>query len=278
MCYAFRTLKYASYADKKWVIQPIAPGTGEVSFSCSVVVTPQGVPVVSWYKTRNADNTAYDHLKCAILQDGAWLVHTVDFDMQTGKWHSLAVDANGAPHVSYDAFVKGMLKHAQWDGKSWQVQTVDIRNRSADINLGMGNSIAVDPRGQIEISYQDSNQLKFARWQGDRWNVERVDSASGLGSWVGWHSSLALDHRGFPHISYEDGGTLKHAYWDGQGWHVQVIAQRGADAYRYAALAIDKDDNVYISFRDPQDGALKVAIGRPAGQSQTTATGKKDNN
>jgi hypothetical protein len=274
ICYTFRNLKYASFTDNKWVLQTIAPGTGEVSFSCAVAITPQGTPIVSWYKTRNLDNSPYDHLKCAILEDGTWLVHTVDFDIQTGKWHSLAVDAHGIPHLSYDAFVNGMLKYAQWDGKTWQVQTVDVRSRAADVNLGMGNSIALTSNGQIDISFQDSNQLKFARWDGSRWKVETIDSASGLGSWVGWHTSLALDVHGLPHISYEDAGSLKHAYWDGTRWHIEVIVPRGVDAYRYSSLAISKDDAIYISYRDPMDGSLKVAVGRPSGQVQRAATEK----
>lgn len=279
LCYAFRVVKYASFSDSKWLIQPIAPGTGEVSFSCAVALLPDGTPIVSWYKTRNVDNSYYDHLKCAILQDDVWLVRTVDFDLQTGKWHSLTIDAQGVPRMSYDAFVKGDLRYAQWDGKKWQVQVVDARPRSGDVqNLGMGNSIVVDPQGQVEISYQDSMALKFAKSKGNRWMVETVDSATGLGSWVGWRTSLALDRQGFPHISYEDAGSLKHAYWDGHRWNTRVVAARGSDGYRYSSLAIDKQDNIYIAYRDPVDGSLKVAVGRPADQSRTAETEKKDKN
>jgi hypothetical protein len=278
LCHTFRTLKYARFDGKEWRVEPIAPGTGEVSFSCAVALTPQGTPIVSWYKTRNADNSAYDHLKCAIWQNGVWLVRTVDFDMQTGKWHSLFVDSKGIPHLSYDSFVKGLLKFASWDGTDWLVQTVDVRPRSGTIeNVGLGNSLRSDPAGQMAISYQDNRSLKFATWRGDRWLIETVETpVSGLGSWVGWRTSLAFDRRGLPHVSFEDAGTLKHAYRDGSGWHVQILVPPGPDAYRYSSLAIGADDTLYIGYRDPADGSLKVAIGRPTDRTQTAESKKEE--
>jgi len=279
VCFVFRVVKYASFDGKQWHVQSIATDAARISFSCAVGVGPDGTPHVSWYRDQNVDNSYYTHLKYAVLVDDTWVIRTVDFDTQTGKWHSMIVDSRGVPHLSYDAFVNGNLKYAFWDGKHWVIKTVDFRGRSGPVhNIGMGNSLALDAKGQARISYQDGESLKFARQQGDTWTIETVDNVTALGSWVGWRTSLVLDRRGFPHISYDDGGTLKHAYWDGTKWRIQVIAPRASDPYRYSAMTIDKDDTLYISYRDPQDSSLQVAIGRWTEQPQTAGAGNKEKN
>ncbi len=277
VCFVFRVVKYASFDGKAWHVQPIATDAARISFSCAVGIGPDGTPHVSWYRDQNADSSYYTHLKYAVLENDIWVIRTVDFDTQTGKWHSMIVDARGVPHLSYDAFVKGDLKYAFWDGKRWVIKTVDFRGRTSRAhNIGMGNALLLDSKGQARISYHDGESLKLARQQGDTWTVETVDNVVALGSWVGWRTSLVLDRRGFAHISYEDAGTLKHAYWDGAKWRIQVIAPRGSEPYRYSSMTIDKDDTIYISYRDSQDGSLQLAIGRWKEQPQTAATEKKE--
>jgi len=177
----------------------------------------------------------------------------------------LFVDAQGVAHVTYDAYTDGRLKFATWDGKLWSVDIADFRGHTNDQwNLGMGNSLTMDQQGQAYVSYYDSGDLKCAWQLGKKWRVDTVDSISARVAWMGYRSSIALDSHGNPHIAYEDAGTLKHAFWDGTKWHTETIAARGADnQYRFASLAIGADDAVYISYRDPNDGSLQVAIGRP---------------
>jgi len=42
-------------------------------------------------------------------------------------------------------------------------------------------------------------------------------------------------------------------------------------------MTIDKEDTLYISYRDPSDGSLKVAIGRRSGPAQTAGIKEKNN-
>jgi len=278
ICYTPRELKYAQWNGQKWTIQQIAAGTGTVEYNCSVTLSPDGTPHVSWYHTRAADGSNFLHLKYATLLDGVWMAKTVDFDGEDGKWNSLVLDANGRPQVIYSVFPRGELKYAAWNGKEWQPQAGITPGSAA--SAGMGNSLVLDAQGQPEISFYETvveygaasrGSLKFARRKGAGWDVQTVDSVFQRGSWVGFRSTLLLDKQGLPHICYEDGGGLKHAFWNGTRWHIQVVAPRATEPYLYSSMAIDRNDTLYISYRDPSDGTLKVAVGRSSAEGTATA-------
>jgi len=268
ICYTPRTmLKYARFNGQRWLIQEIAPG-GTKEYTCSLAIAPDGTPFISWYQTRSNDGSNYYHLRSATLQNGAWLARTVDFDGEAGKWSSLVVDAKGIPSISYSLFPSGQLKLAQWNGKEWETSFIDVLSVDLEKGVrGMGNSMCIDPQGKLHVSYYEEHELRYAEQQGDRWFIQKVDQIAWLGGWVGYWSSLALDHQGHPHVSYDDGGALKHAYWDGTRWHLQLVAMRGQDAYRYSSLGIAADDTIYVSYRDPEDGSLKVAVGHPTAKN-----------
>jgi hypothetical protein len=277
ICYTPGAIKYAFFDGKKWNTQQISPKSGTVAYNCAVAIAADGTAHITWYQYGKPDGSDYLHIKYAFLQDGAWIARTIDFSAQTGKWHSLALDAQGHPHISYDAFVNGQLKYAYWDGQHWVVKVVDSRDtrRFKDENtdaVGMGSALLLDSQGRAYISYEDDNSLKYARQGDTSWKIDTVDKITPSGSWVGYRSRQVLDRRGFPHVSYEDAGSVKHAYWDGKQWHIQVISPLGVDRNRYPDIAIDRDGTLYISYRDAFDGSLKVAVGRPAGTAaQTTA-------
>ena len=262
ICYTGGVLRYAHWDGTNWDKQKIATDNAPIGFSCSIAVSPDGTPHIAWYRERNGDDTLYGHIKFAALQKGVWLIHTLDFDSQTGKWESMQIDSHGNPVLSFDAYVKGLLKYAYKDGDDWKITTVDFRGRTNKVyDVGMGNSLAIGKDGKPRISYEDGEDIKFAYPDGDTWKVETIDSWVPLGSWVGYRTWLALDSQDRPHIVYDAGGTLKHAYWDGQKWHIEILARAGFSGYRYCSIAIDSHDTIYVSYADPVDGSLKVAVG-----------------
>jgi hypothetical protein len=262
ICYTGGVLRYAHWDGFNWKTQKIATDNAPIGFSCAIAISPDGTPHISWYRERNPDDTSYAHIKFAELQNGTWIIRTLDFDMQTGKWESMAIDPRGNPVLSFDAYVKGLLKYAYKDGNDWKVATVDFRGRTNEVyDVGMGNSLAVGKNGKPYISYEDGEDIKFAYPEGDLWKVEVVDSLHPLVSWVAYRTSLALDSQDHPHIAYDAGGVLKHAYWDGQKWHIEILARAGFARYRFCSLAIDNHDSIYISYSDPEDESLKVAVG-----------------
>lgn len=270
VCYTQRTMRYAAWNGRIWDIQTLSPGSGAIAYYCSVAVSSDGTPHVTWYQERDSQDANYLHMKYAVLKNGAWLARTIDFDPQTGKWETMVLDKNGNPHICYDSFVFGQLKYAYWDGKAWSIRSVDSRTNSDQPGRGMGNSLVLDANGRAMISYFEDSALKYARETDHGWTIETITATNRSLSWSGYRTSQALDSAGRPHIAYEDSGTLRHAYWDGKAWHLELIARSGPEPYRYESLALGLDDTVFISYRDPEDGSQKVAIGRPqptAGQT-----------
>jgi hypothetical protein len=264
---------YSHWDGKDWVTQQIAPGSGNISFSCSIGVSVKGVPHLFWYQYGAAASPFYLHIKHAVLQDGAWLARTIDYDGETGKWNSAVIDPHGNPRVVYSSFQRGELKYAQWDGKTWAVQAVDSRGRTPTdmTNRGFGNSLVLDAKGNAHSSYFDDAFLKYAYQEGKAWVTQFVDGAPASEDWSEYRSSLILDQHGHPHIAYESAGVVKHAYWDGKRWHIQIISPRGNDLHCYSSMAMDPEGTLYIAYRDSSDGSLKLAVGQPVKEGHATA-------
>lgn len=276
ICYTRREMEYASWRGLKWHIEQIDPNSGLISYTCNLAIAPDGTPHVTWYHERSPDGSNYLHFKYAVLRDGVWLARTIDFNAATGKWHSLAIDPQGNPHISYDAYDSRQLKYAYSNGKGWVVLPVDGPTASDQEYRGMGCSLVFDSQGKALISYYYGNSsLRLARQAEKGWSIETVDAVSPSGSWLGYRSSLVLDQQEVPHIVYEDRGTLKHAYKDGKQWRVQVLAPAGGEPWRYSAMTIDPENTLYVAYRDPVDGSLKVAVGRMTPQAQVTADQEK---
>lgn len=270
-----RPLRYAHIEKQKWIVEDLGSDSAGIEYTCTVGTGSDGTPHLTWYKLGSSADS-YSHTRYAVLKDGAWMSRTLDFDKQTGKWHSMVIDSHGNPYVSYDAYVKGLLKCAHWDGQNWKIKVVDARGlHGSDYSIGMGSSIILDSQENPHISYYTTNELRHAWQQNGIWKVESVDGVAPDHGAQEYRSSLIFDKNGFPHISYENLGVLKHAYWDGKKWRIQVIAPGGPAGYRYSSMAVDSNRNIlYIGYRDGADGTLKVAIGR-FDQPQTM-TQKKD--
>ena len=265
VCYTQQTIRYAYWDGSEWHKEQISPGSGTIAFYCSVAVSADGIPHVTWYQERTAEDTNFLHLRHAVLQDGQWLAKTIDWDAQTGKWHSMVLDKQGTPRVSFDAFVSGQLKYGIWVSGSWKVKPIDSRTSSQQPGRGMGNCLILDSDGRPMISYFEDGALKYARQkENGSWSIETLASTSPSPSWAGYRTSQALDNKGLPHLVYEDAGVLRHMYWDGKTWHKQTIVTSGAQRFRYASIAIGSDNTIYISYCDPDDGSLKVAVGHAA--------------
>ena len=161
ICYPdWTTLKYAYWNGKRWINQEISPG-GAKEYTCSLAVSSDGTPYVSWYQVRAANGTSYYHVRTAVLQDGEWLARTLDFDGEAGKWNSTVVDNQGRPFVSYSIFPTGELKVAQWNGKEWQISFIDSLARdSSKVVRGMGNCLRIGPQGKLYISYFGDKELR----------------------------------------------------------------------------------------------------------------------
>lgn len=264
LCYTPGVVQYAHWDGSEWIKQRIAPNWGTVEYTCQIAVASNGKPYVLWYQYGGTDGSTYLHIRCASLEDGTWWARTVDFEGQTGKWNSLALDAEGMPHITYDSFLQGAVKYAVWDGKEWRSSIIESRNtRPGPYNRGMGNSLALLSNGEPVVAYYDDESLKVARRSKAGWTIHEVDSIPGNQGWVSYRSGVVVDSQGSPHVVYDAAGILKHAYWDQSKWRVQALTSTGPDHVRYPSVTINKKDLLFVSYRDPMDGSMKVLVGKP---------------
>jgi len=188
-----------------------------------------------------------------------WYIQTVDDRSYVGGHTSMALDADGHPHVAYVELDVG-LKYAAWNGARWHIQTVDTGDE-----LGYDCCLALDADGRPHVSYWDgaNGDLKYAAWNGRTWDIQRVDSG-------GEYTSLALDTNGNPRISHYDDRLpnrgLRYAAWNGSAWDLRTVHAGGADVIFgvgwYTSLALGADGNPRISYHenyDWVDGDLKYA-------------------
>lgn len=273
ICYTPEIIKYTHFDGKQWRTIQIDKASGEVGYTCSIVISKDGVPHITWYQL--SKNIL--HLRYAVLQENTWLARTLDFSFETGKWNFMVLDAQGSPMVAYSAWFDGELRLAHWNGKQWDINTVDSRARShGEYNIGQGTSLTLDSAGKPHISFYSEKALKYAHLVGEDWKIETVDQFTWLGGWSHFRSSIVLDKQARPHICYEDAGLLKHAYWDGKQWRIQVLARTGLESLRYSTMAIDRKDTIYVAYRDPEDNTLKLATGRPSVEQQSATSKTED--
>lgn len=268
ICYTPTMIKYAHWDGQQWQVQQIAKDTGEIGYTCSIAISKDGTPHLTWYQLTGSIQL---HIRYAERKDNTWLARTLDFDNETGKWSTMVLDSHDLPVICYSAWYNGELRIAHWNGKQWEFTTVDSRVRSpSDYNIGQGNAMVLDPDDKLHISYYTEKALRYAHTVDGKWEVQTIDPITWLGSWAHFRSSLVLDQKNLPHICYEDAGVLKHAYWDGKQWRIQVLAKNGLESYRYNSMAIDKNDTIYVAFRDPEDNTLKMAVGRRTANQRAT--------
>ena len=273
ICYTPRIMKYASWNGRKWTKQEVDPGTGLISYICSIEVSPDGKPMMSWYLESGT------YFRFAILQDGVWVARSIEGgDGLPGKWNSMALDSKGHPRLAYSHFPLGHLKYASFDGQRWTISMVDAADNrpGGSGQRGMGNSLVLDARGNPLISYYTEQSIKFAKYVNGQWKNEVVEELPPFGkwSWKNFRSSLVLDSEGNPHIGFESLRGLEHAWWDGKQWHTQMLVPCVGISFFENAMTIDKNDTLYVTYRDPADGTLKIATGRSASVAHTPDVAK----
>jgi len=272
ICYTPNVLKYARFDGKKWLSQEVDQGSGLVGYMCSIRVNPSGNPMISWYMPAGG-------FRYAILKEGTWLATGLDGNPNdyAGKWNSMVLDANSNPQIAYSDFPGGQLRYLKYDGKGWIRTVLHSQNDDPGGAKGMGASMVLDTQGNPWISYYDEQSLKVIHLVDGKPNKKTVEKLPPFVNW-GWkefHSDIALDHLGNPHIVFESLQGLEHAWWDGSKWSLQIILAPSVISFFDNSMVMDKNDVIYVAYKDPLDGAIKLAEGRPTHPVQDNSNSEK---
>jgi hypothetical protein len=156
---------YAYYDGAAWhseAVERTWSGSGYVALALDAA----GRPHVGYY-----DNGSARAVKYAFRDEQGWHVTVVDSGIGVvnfGVWTSLALDAQGLPHLSYLDGMGYDLKYAHYDGRDWHIEVVDSAG-----DVGRFLSLALDPQGRPCISYYDTTNrdLKYACRRGAPYSV-----------------------------------------------------------------------------------------------------------
>ena len=186
----------------------------------------------------------------------SWEITTVD---ENGAKPSLAVDADGTPHIAYMLeATPGFVKHAVLDSGAWRTSTISTGYFYGPLD------IQVDQQGVPHISYHnhDLENEAYAVLDNGQWVVQDVDHPGH----DGWDNNLALDSTGAPHTvsidpsQFGSSSGVEYATLNGGSWTVEEVGS-GAVPYEFGTgIALDSRDRPHLVWFDASDKDLKYAF------------------
>ena len=103
--------------------------------------------------------------------DVPFYVETVQSDLNSGKFVSMAIDVNGDLHVAYYGDANNHLYYARRTNGVWSYEPVDQGG-----DMGQYCSIAIDSNNLPHICYLDAtnDEVKYARLDEGVWTIEVI--------------------------------------------------------------------------------------------------------
>jgi hypothetical protein len=260
------TLKYVVKTSEDW-LTAVVDNVPNAGGRCAIALDGQGRPHISYLHGPGPPGFGpFNEVRYAWKEGGVWCNEKVPtvappWGEQTpyldwGHPTSIAVDANGNPHISsYN--INGKLEYAVKIADSgWHAEVVDQID-----NVGAGCSIALDDQGNPHISYIDFThaRVKYTWKNGGAWDTEIITTGDQPHAYC-YPTSFALDANSTPHISYfTAGANLGYIVKiPGSGWSFEIVDGNGVVGV-YSSIALDAHGNPHIVYWDYTNGHLKFA-------------------
>lgn len=175
-----------------------------------------------------------------------WIVETIDSEGDVGTYTSLAVDADGNPHVAYYDQSLARVKYAKRVAGLWQAESI------SDLP-GCFPALALDTQGRPHISWNrwawHAEPVMYTHWDGSQWLTQELPY--GVCPGRNNHTSLALTSAGVPHLAAVPTGAetwtdqLWYVTWNGSAWSGTQLTTGGAESGR-ATITLDTNDHPRI--------------------------------
>ncbi len=265
---------YAVLRAGEWQVHDISD-RGHDGWDNRITVDAQGLPHISAIDPVEFDGNGVEYY--GLGPDGQWQVEEIGSGRLTYKYAtSIAVDAQGTPHITYYDQANKDLAMASRDASGWSITAVDMEG-----DTGLFSFLVIDESGRFHISYlqqtgQSSGVVKYATRGASElaWQLSEVATLEDLRfGFTGARNitSLAVDSRGNPWIAYSDESRLSLAIWDGSEWQSQTVVEAGARPLgQLVSLKLDARDAPHIAYFEvtnpsPLDGQVKYAKGTRGG-------------
>jgi len=130
------------------------------------------------------------------------------------------------------------------NSNDWRIEKLDDKDRA-----GIHNSIAVDSKNKVHISYYDAGLkiLAYATNRSGEWKEYKVKGTDNHGEF----NSIAVDSNDAIHISYleYDNKNLRYVTIENSKTSKEIIDSGDWIGFS-TSIALDKNDNVYIAYLD----------------------------
>jgi len=207
----------------------------------------------------------HDDLKIATWNGSEWsILADADSSKAGSGWYpSLAVDSQGALHLSYFSYEEQQVFYARLSPDGGWVHEVVAGDISAT-----DTSLVVGADGAPAIAFLDerTSQVLYAVRGGEGWNSTPVGSGDPEGGTV----PAALDPDGNPHlvVQTKDQGLVILSRV-GETWQNETVDAQ-AQSGTYPALAFDASGRAHVSYYQPAEKVLRYAYQADGGWQTLT--------
>ena len=269
-------LNYAHWNGTSWEKQPLKIPTRLIAYNTSIVLDSEDRPYISFYEERGTNDEV--RLRTVLWNGKFWELRTIDSDVGSGKFNSIAIDSSGRPAIAYANvyYQNASLRFARWNGQSWVVEIVEGVGAPAVIYSVM---MTLEKADVPHIVYTDvlNRLVKYAVKRNGKWEIQVVDKLGRMG--YPDRNGIAVDDQGNVYISYYDdySGVLKLAYKKDNKWVSEVVDQqfsgfasclRIADGSIWLSYQDETGEELRYARRDLPRGSIEAKPGSPGGSSK----------
>lgn len=204
----------------------------------SLAIDANGKAHVSYGDAFNGNRAQY-----ATNATGGWVVEQIEAANAAQQMTSIAVAADGTPHVVYhvnECCGSGQIRYANRAGGTWQVTGL------SDSNV-YSKAIALDAAGFVHLVYDTGGFVVYRDNTGGSFDRQVISGAGNLGA------SLALDASGKSHVVYyqEYPHAVKYVNNVGGAWVTQTVD----NCYcRMPKIAVAAGGTVFITVENGAQG------------------------